>query len=126
MHSDGAVAPLLCDFIEMGIQGYNPVQPNVPGSDPKELKAKYGDSISFFGGIDQQDLLPSGDFDAIRKEIKYRCEILGANSGYLLAPAHIIQTDVEPETIEVMIAAAREFGAYEKETVTSESGEEQS
>lgn len=112
MHSDGAVAPLLDDFIEMGIQVYNPVQPNVPGSDPKELKARYGDSISFFGGIDQQGLLPAGDVNAIRQEIRYRCEVLGANGGYLLAPAHILQADVRPETIQVMIDAAREFGHY--------------
>ena len=37
MHSDGAVAPLLDDFIELGIEVYNPVQPNVPGSDPQML-----------------------------------------------------------------------------------------
>ncbi|MEN6309683.1 MAG: uroporphyrinogen decarboxylase family protein [Anaerohalosphaeraceae bacterium] len=112
MHSDGAVSPLLDDFIEMGIQVYNPVQPNVPGSDPKELKGRYGDSISFFGGIDQQGLLPAGDANAIRQEIRYRCEVLGANGGYLLAPAHILQADVTPETIQVMIDAAREFGQY--------------
>ena len=60
MHSDGAVAPLIDDFIEIGVDVYNPVQPNVYGSDPQELKDKYGDKICFFGGIDQQDLLPSG------------------------------------------------------------------
>jgi uroporphyrinogen decarboxylase len=112
MHSDGAVAPLLDDFIEMGIHVYNPVQPNVRGSDPDELKTRYGDSISFFGGIDQQELLPKGDKEAIRKEIQYRCEVLGANGGYLLAPAHILQADVKPETIQVMIDAAYEFGQY--------------
>lgn len=126
MHSDGAVAPLLDDFIEMGIQVYNPVQPNVPGSDPKELKAKYGDSISFFGGIDQQELLPKGDPEAIRQEIQYRCEVLGANGGYLLAPAHILQADVTPETIQVMIEAVREFGAYKEEIITSPSSKDKS
>jgi len=112
MHSDGAVAPLVHDFIEIGIDVYNPVQPNVPGSDPKQLKKKYGQSISFFGGIDQQQLLPGGDVEAIRKEIKNRCEILGENGGYLLAPAHILQADVTPETVRVMIEAAKEFGKY--------------
>ena len=112
MHSDGAVAPLLDDFIEMGVQVYNPVQPNVVGPDPKTLKTRYGDSIAFFGGIDQQELLPGGNVDAIRKEIKYRCEVLGKNGGYLLAPAHILQADVKPETIQIMIEAAHEFGQY--------------
>jgi uroporphyrinogen decarboxylase len=112
MHSDGAVAPLLDDFIEIGVDVYNPVQPNVPGSDPKELKDKYGDRISFFGGIDQQDLLPAGNTENIRQEIKRRIGILGKDRGYLLAPAHILQADVSMETVETMIQAAREFGGY--------------
>ncbi|MDP4224530.1 MAG: uroporphyrinogen decarboxylase family protein [Bacteroidota bacterium] len=107
MHSDGAVAPLIDDFIEIGVDVYNPVQPNVAGSDPKELKDKYGDRICFFGGIDQQHLLPSGDLKMIREEIKRRISIFGKNRGYLLAPAHILQTDVSVETIEAMIDAVR-------------------
>jgi uroporphyrinogen decarboxylase len=112
MHSDGAVAPLIDDFIELGIEVYNPVQPNVEGSDPQQLKDKYGDRISFFGGIDQQELLPSGDTGRIREEIKRRIKILGKDRGYLLAPAHILQADVSTDTIEEMIRAATEYGTY--------------
>ena len=112
MHSDGAVAPLLDDFVGIGVDIYNPVQPNVPGSDPGELKERYGDTLSFFGGIDQQSLLPGGDEKAIRKEIRRRCEVLGKNGGWLMAPAHIIQADVTPETVRLMIEAAHEYGAY--------------
>lgn len=103
MHSDGAVAPLINDFIEMGIEVYNPVQPNVPGSDPKELMDKYGGRINFFGGIDQQDLLPGGNKEAIEKEITERVNIMGKNGGYLMAPAHILQADVSAGTVEFMI-----------------------
>ncbi|MFP3042308.1 hypothetical protein LQZ19_10885 [Treponema primitia] len=106
MHSDGAVAPLLDDFIEMGIDIYNPVQPNVPGSDPQELKDKYGEHISFFGGIDQQRLLPEGDLKKIEADMRNRAAILGQNGGYLMAPAHIIQADVAPETVEGMLHIA--------------------
>jgi uroporphyrinogen decarboxylase len=112
MHSDGAVAPMIDDFIELGVDVYNPVQPNVYGSDPRELKDKYGEKICFFGGIDQQDLLPSGDIKSIRAEIKRRIDILGKNKGYLLAPAHILQPDVSMDTIEAMIKAAIDFGTY--------------
>lgn len=101
-HSDGAVAPLIDDFIEIGVDIYNPVQPNVPGSDPQELVDKYYGKINFFGGIDQQDLLPSGDVDAIKAEINRRKKIMGENGGYLMAPAHIIQADVKPEIVEFM------------------------
>jgi uroporphyrinogen decarboxylase len=112
MHSDGAVAPLIGDFIEIGVDVYNPVQPNVAGSDPQELKDRYGEKISFFGGIDQQSLLPSGDIKMIREEVKRRIRILGKDKGYLLAPAHILQTDVSAVTIEEMINAAIEYGRY--------------
>ncbi len=101
-HSDGAVAPLLDDFIEIGVDVYNPVQPNVPGSDPEDLARNYGGKISFFGGIDQQSLLPAGDSDAIRREIHRRARVLGESGGYLIAPAHIVQADVTPETVELM------------------------
>ncbi len=107
MHSDGAVAPLVDDFIEIGVDIYNPVQPNVAGSDPQELQDKFGDRIRFFGGIDQQELMPSGDTNALGAEIKRRADIMGENGNYLMAPAHIIQADVAPETVEAMIDAVK-------------------
>ena len=107
MHSDGAVAPLLDDMIDMGVDVYNPVQPNVPGSDPVELKQKYGGRISFFGGIDQQQLMPSGDIEALEREMRLRAAVLGEGGGYLMAPAHIVQADVAPETVEAMLRIAR-------------------
>lgn len=107
MHSDGAVAPLLDDMIEIGIDVYNPVQPNVPGSDPEELKQKYGGRINFFGGIDQQRLMPSGDIEELEREMKFRASVLGAGGGYLMAPAHIVQADVAADTVEAMVRIAK-------------------
>lgn len=107
IHSDGAVAPLVDDFIEIGFSIYNPVQPNVPGSDPEELNRKYGDRIAFFGGIDQQVLLPSGDVQALQQEIQRRFQVMGLNGNYLMAPAHIIQADVAPQTVVAMIDAIK-------------------
>lgn len=109
MHSDGAVAPVIDDFIEIGVDVYNPVQPKVPGSDPAELQEKYGGRICFFGGLDQQDLMPSGDVGAIREQIHHLAEILGSDGNYLIAPAHIIQADVAPETVEAMVTAVLEM-----------------
>jgi uroporphyrinogen decarboxylase len=105
MHSDGAVAPLIDDFIELGVEVYNPVQPNVPGSDPEELARKYGGRINFFGGIDQQVLLPRGDTTAITQEVRRRARILGAKGGYLIAPAHILQADVSVDIVQHLISA---------------------
>ena len=64
---------------------------------------KYGGKINFFGGIDQQDLLPSGDKVALKKEIEERVEVMAKEGGYLMAPAHIIQADVSVDMVEAMI-----------------------
>jgi uroporphyrinogen decarboxylase len=39
--------------------------------------------------------------------MRRRAAILGKDGGYLMAPAHIIQADVSPETVESMLKAAK-------------------
>ena len=73
----------------------------------RQLKDMYGDKINFFGDIDQQALLPDGDIAAIQTEMARRAAILGAGGGYLMAPAHIIQADVSPDTVRVITEFAR-------------------
>ena len=51
-------------------------------------------------------------FDLCRQHTESFGKILGKNRGYLLAPAHILQTDVSADTIEKMIRAAMESGTY--------------
>jgi len=113
MHSDGAVAPLLPDLIEIGLEVFNPVQPNVPGHDPQELKDRFGDQLSFFGAIDQQELLPRGSVEAIEADVREKIAILGRGGGYMIAPAHILQADTPPENVEAFIAAAKKHGRYD-------------
>ncbi len=68
-HCDGAVAPILGELADIGMQVFNPVQPNVPGHDPQELKDQFGDRMAFWGAIDQQALLPQGPPEAIETDV---------------------------------------------------------
>ena len=111
-HCDGAVAPILGDWIEVGLDVFNPVQPNVPGHEPQDLKDKFGAQMSFWGAVDQQQLLPFGTPDQIDAEIKARIEILGKGGGYMAAPAHIIQSDTPMENVEAFIQAVKKHGIY--------------
>ena len=106
-HSDGAIAPILDDWIEAGMEVFNPVQPGVPGHEPEDLKRRFGDRLAFWGGIDQQYLLPMGTPRQIREEVKRRIGILGAGGGYMIAPAHILQADTPEENIDAFLDAAR-------------------
>ena len=111
-HCDGAVAPILGEWIEVGLQVFNPVQPNVPGHEPDDLKSQFGDRLSFWGAIDQQKLLPFGTPEEIEADIKAKIEVLGAGGGYMVSPAHIIQSDTSMENVEAFIAAVEKHGVY--------------
>ena len=111
-HSDGAVAPILDDLVEIGMDVFNPVQPNVPGHEPHELKDKLGDRLSFWGAIDQQHLLPNGTPDEIEQDVKHKIDVLGAGGGYMCSPAHIVQADTSVENVETFIAAVQRYGVY--------------
>ena len=111
-HCDGAIAPILPDLIEIGLDVFNPVQPGVPGHDPAELKAQFGSELSFWGAIDQQQLLPNGTPEEIEADVKSKIEALGAEGGYMVAPAHILQRDTPVENVEAFIAAVKRHGVY--------------
>ncbi len=111
-HCDGAIAPILDDLIEIGLDVFNPVQPGVPGHEPHELKARFGDRLSFWGAIDQQHLLPKGSPDEIDADVKAKIEALGSGGGYMVAPAHILQGDTPVENVEAFIEAVRRHGVY--------------
>ena len=111
-HSDGAVAPILGEWIEVGMEVFNPVQPNVPGHTPEELKSRFGDRLSFWGAIDQQNLLPFGTPGEIEADVKAKIEVLGRGGGYMVAPAHIIQAETPLENVEAFINAVRKHGRY--------------
>ncbi len=111
-HSDGSVAPILGEWIDVGLEVFNPVQPNVPGHSPEELKSKFGDRLSFWGAIDQQSLLPFGTPKDIEADVKAKIEVLGRNGGYMAAPAHIIQSETPTENVEAFIKAVWKYSTY--------------
>jgi uroporphyrinogen decarboxylase len=112
LHCDGAVKDLLSDIKEIGFDVFNPVQPGVPGHSSRELKAEFGDKFAFWGAIDQQDLLPRGTDEELERDIEEKIKYLGAGGGYMISPAHIIQSDVSPERVERFIELCLKHGSY--------------
>ena len=110
-HTDGAVLPLVDDFLEMNVDILNPVQTSVSGlEDTFALKKKFGDRLSFHGAIDVQQMLPNASTEELEQEIARRVYDLGRNGGYILAPCHNIGHDVPPENVVTLFEKAREFG----------------
>ncbi len=110
LHCDGAVSQLLDTIRAVGYEVFNPVQPGVPGHGPEELKQGFGDKFVFWGAIDQQDLLPHGSDEQLESDIREKIRILGKDRGYMILPAHIIQSDVSPERVETFIELCKKYG----------------
>jgi uroporphyrinogen decarboxylase len=110
LHCDGAVTPLLDDLIEAGVDVVHPLEP-LPATRMDDVKAAYGDRLSFLGGIDIKHALPGG-IDAVVEEARLRIAQLGPGGGYILAPSNHVQADVPPENLVALFDAARQFGRY--------------
>ena len=109
-HSCGAVSSLVNDFIDIGVDALNPVQVAAGDMEPALLKARFGDRIAFWGGIDTQRTLPFGSPEEIATEVERVIDILGDGGGYVLNSVHNIQKDIPTENIIAMFDAARSYG----------------
>jgi uroporphyrinogen decarboxylase len=113
LHTDGAVAPMIPDFIEMGIDAINPVQVSAAGMDTKELKKQFGRDISFWGAsCDSQAVLPFGTPADVADEVKRRIDDMAPGGGYVFSPIHNIQVGVPAENSLALFRTAREYGVY--------------
>lgn len=105
-HTCGSVYRLLEDIIDMGVDILNPIQPGAFEMEPERLKGRYGDRLTFWGGIDEQNLLSHGTPEQVISEVKRVISIMNADGGYIMSASHNIQPDVPVENIAAMFSAA--------------------
>ncbi len=105
IHSCGDVDELFDDLIELGLNCFNPFQPEV--MDIQTLVKKYRGRLAFHGGLSTQRTLPYGSVDDVRKEVRMLLD-LGKEGGYILAPAHAVEGDVPLDNMLAFIEMAQE------------------
>ena len=74
--------------------------------DPAAIKGRYGKALTLFGAIDVQHLLPFGTPDEIAKAVRAARTALGEGGGYILSPAHHIQSDTSLTNIQAFYEEA--------------------
>jgi uroporphyrinogen decarboxylase len=112
-HSCGAIAELIPDLIESGVEVLNPVQVSAAGMDTRQLKKNFGKDLTFYGGgVDTQQVLPHGTPRQVRDEVRRRVDDLAPGGGFIFNTVHNIQADVPPVNIVAMWEALREYGIY--------------
>ena len=122
LHCDGAIAPLIEDFIEIGVQVLNPLQPTAAGMDPVTIKARFGDRLAFHGAIDNQQLLPNGTPEEVTDAVRRVIGALAPGGGYILAAAHVIEPDIPIANVHAMFDAAAAYGVYPVRATASGDG----
>ncbi|MGI5819095.1 MAG: uroporphyrinogen decarboxylase family protein [Armatimonadota bacterium] len=101
IHSCGMVQEVFPRLIELGLDCFNPFQPEV--MDPYEMKREFGDRLAFWGGVSTQRLLPYGTPGEVRAEVRRLIDEVGESGGYICAPAHAIPGDARPENVMAML-----------------------
>jgi uroporphyrinogen decarboxylase len=104
IHSCGDVDELFDDLIGIGLNCFNPFQPEV--MDVAALLAKYHGRLAFHGGLSTQRTLPYGSVAEVRAE-STRLLQLGQPGGYIFAPAHSVEGDVPLENMLAFIETAQ-------------------
>ena len=100
IHSCGDVDELFDDLIDIGLDCFNPLQPEVMNA--IELMKVYHGRLSFYGGLSTQRTLPFGSADEVRCETARLLDI-GRHGGYICAPAQSVEGDVPLKNMLALI-----------------------
>jgi len=103
IHSCGDVAELFDDLLDLGVDCFNPFQPEV--MDLAGLYERYRGRLSFWGGLSVQRTLPHGTVEDVRRETRRLIE-MGRGGGYILSPSHAVPGDCSLDNMLTFIQTA--------------------
>lgn len=107
-HSCGSIVDIIPDLIEAGVDIIHPIQALAAGMQPENLKEKFGEQVSFCGGVDTQDLLVRGTVKDVREKVKELRTIFP--TGLIISPSHeAILPDIPPENIQALFDEAQKI-----------------
>ena len=108
-HGCGNVSKILPDYIEIGIESYNPLEAKA-GLDAVELRKKYGHKLGICGNSNIQVWETCGQ-EQIRKEVLRKLNA-AKGGGYIFQSDHSVTSGVSGETYDYIIKLVRKYGVY--------------
>jgi hypothetical protein len=108
-HGCGNVHAIFQDFIDIGIEGYNPLEAKA-GMDVVELRKKFGHTITFCGNSNMQ-VWESGDKEAIKQEVLRKLNA-AKGGGMIFQSDHSVSSEVSGTTYDFIVKLVREYGNY--------------
>lgn len=107
-HSCGSIVPVIDGLIEIGVDILDPIQVSAEGMTPEQLFPAFGGRLTFHGAIDENELLRNGTPEQVYEQTMRTIKTLGANSGYIVAPTHMVQGDTPPENVVAIFRAVQD------------------
>jgi uroporphyrinogen decarboxylase len=109
IHSCGEVDEVFDDLVGIGLNCFNPFQPEV--MEVEALMERFRGRLTFHGGLSTQRTLPFGTVEDVQAETQ-RLLKMGARGGYIFAPAHDVEGDVPLENILAFIELVQNQPGY--------------
>jgi uroporphyrinogen decarboxylase len=112
VHSCGFVEPLVPGLLEAGMDCLQVIEVKA-GMDLLRLYSKFGDQLSFIGGIDVRCLY-NNDKAEIDRELIAKIPVVKEKFGYVLHSDHSIPDNVHHDIYRYFIEKGKELGTYKK------------
>lgn len=112
IHSCGSSSWVYEDFIEMGVNVVDTLQPEALNMSPSYLKKTFGGRLAFHGCISTAGPVAFGTVDDVIRNCRETLEIMMPGGGYCFAPTHALQDNSPLENVLAMYETARRFGVY--------------
>ncbi len=112
VHSCGSSSWVYADFIEMGVDVVDTLQPEAANMSPAYLKTTFGDKLAFHGCISTAGPVAGGTVGQVIDNVRETLEIMMPGGGYALAPTHSLQDNSPTQNVLAMYEAAHKYGRY--------------
>ena len=108
-HGCGCTKAIFEDYIEIGVDGYNPLEVKA-GMDAVELRKQYGHRMAFVGNSDMR-VWEHGTMEEVKREVLYRLNA-AKGGGYIFQSDHSVASDVPAKTYDYIAKLVRKYGQY--------------